>query len=97
VFGVEINAVDTHQSLTLENGTNFMPALARWPSLLTDEWSLVEFKNIDWTARTFDFYYNGDLLMSSSPLGNGDGLDSIRFRKYSGNDFKQYLDEVVVR
>jgi cysteine-rich repeat protein len=95
-FSVLVDYIDTHQSLTLENGNGDSSALGRWPSVRTTEWSLLEFKNIDWTARTFDFYYNGDLLKGGAPLGLGTGLDSIRFT-FTNLIGDQRIDEIVVK
>lgn len=38
-------------------GTNYF-------TITTDQWNLINLKNIDWTAHTFDLYLNGSLLQA---------------------------------
>lgn len=97
LFGVDLDTIDTNQSITLENGTGFMPAVARWPSVRTTQWSLIEFKNINWTTRLFDFYYNGDLLKAGVAMRDGAGVDSITLRFNNWFDAEQRVDELIVR
>jgi hypothetical protein len=95
VFVVRVDNTDAKQSVALSNNSDAYRALGRWPSVRTAAWSLVELRNIDWTLRTFDFYYNGDLLMAQAPLGSAAGVDEVVFR-VSGRIVDHRIDELVI-
>jgi len=64
-----------------------------------DAWNIIEFRNINFTAGTFDIYLNDTLAKSGATmLTNSDYNGTFLFENYhsaSGNDV--YLDDYIVR
>ncbi len=44
-----------------------------------DEWYKIEFRDIDWTDKDFDYYVNGTLIKADIPMRNADLIDDMGF------------------
>jgi hypothetical protein len=90
-FGVAFEYGDTKQSLDLF--ANKYKSTVSWPTARTDAWDLIEFRNIDWAARTFDFYYNGDLLVPGAVMLSGSDVGAIKIGIMSSGEL---IDEIMM-
>jgi hypothetical protein len=63
------------------------------PASRTQTWDHFEFRNISWTARTSDFYWNGDLMVSGLPLNAGSAVSAVTLN-VGGTCL---VDEIVIK
>lgn len=58
-------------------------------------WQQFEFRNIDWTRHTADFYRNGDLMMADVAMSPGSGVAAIWPDIHGSTDCR--IDEIVMK
>jgi chitodextrinase len=66
-------------------------------SYSADTWYKIEFRNIDWTNKEYDFYVNDSLRMTNASFTNtsASGMSEFRFMNFEiGAEFR--LDEIVI-
>lgn len=92
-FTLSVARASTGEGLFVYSDMN--NEVAVHPLVRTQDWQLIEFRNIDWSARTFDFYYDGDLLVAGAPLGSASNIGSLVF-EYPNSLGDSLIDEVTV-
>jgi hypothetical protein len=60
-----------------------------------DRWYHIELRNIDWSARTFDYYVDGVLVRQSAVLsGTGSSISQLDLFCYQGETV--YFDQFLI-
>lgn len=63
----------------------------------TNQWYLVEYKNLDWTNETGDLYFDGSLVGSYGFHNSStNGVDTIQLTLQSPNSFDSHYDDLVM-
>lgn len=68
-------------------------------NVLGDTWEMVELRNFDWTAHTFDIYLNGLLVKSGADMytnASFDDIFGIRSAEATAGD-DVYFDNIIIR
>jgi hypothetical protein len=60
-------------------------------------WNHIEFRNINWTARTLDYYVNGALVAGAMPFYSATATYIDRIDLYNFGATTSYWDEIVMR
>ncbi len=59
-------------------------------------WYHVEFRNIDWTNRTFDFYVDNTLVSSGIPFKNPNAAAITQLHLYNYSSAQSWYDEIII-
>lgn len=65
-------------------------------SYSADTWYFIEFRNINWTTKTFDFYVNGTLKRSAVEFRNKNVTALTQLHLYNYDNAQVWFDEIKV-
>jgi len=88
-------------AMTYFNNTTFYFYTPTTGSITTlvnaNQWYLVEFKNINYTAKTFDYYFDGALISASTPFRDQFLSNLTQVYLYGWNNASTaYYDDIVI-
>jgi len=62
----------------------------------SDTWYRIEFKNINWTTKTYDFYVNGALKVSAIPFRSQATTSVMELYLYNYNNSQAWYDNISI-
>ena len=66
-------------------------------SFVANRWYLLEFKNINWTAKTFEFHVDGRSVANSVPFRQNNTASITKLHFYNFQTAVAHWDEIIMR
>lgn len=79
-------------NLSVYDGTNWITGQA----YLADTWYFIEFRNINWAAKSYDFYVNGTLQAAGVPFRSQSTVSLTRLHLYNINNTQAGYDDIYI-
>jgi large repetitive protein len=99
---VRLYSSDGYDSLMCYFGTTYLTlytsGAVNIQTYTADTWYHIEFRNINWTAHTFDFYVNDSLKTSGAGFVSTSSNDAMNFEILNFTTYSDfYIDEIVMK